>query len=311
MSRPTTVDTSAQVPTPAWGTGTEQPPRFLGDRADEDKVADELAEGHLIGYGFANIYALAARPEDSAVRAANVMKGRPPDQVGSILTTPIRIPTAFDWSHQPRGLDRDAVFGLMDALFALGPFGFRGPAADTIPAHLSQLSFGIRTTQVIAPGYGCPSNAFVALCLRRTGRDFLYITSANRSRHVSGSSEEPAHYRGDALASEFGGETGLPLLRHPDEEHARGRYPLHAPMSTTVLAFHRIAGRDRDGRVRLVVERHGSLPVQRLERVVRPFGFSLILGEAAGLRLPQRQYPSRCPESVGSEGGGVPGIGPR
>jgi hypothetical protein len=311
MSRPTTVDTSAQVPTPASGTDTERPPRFLGDRADEGKVADELAEGHLIGYGFANFYALAARPEDGAVRAANVMKGRPPDQVGSIVTTPIRIPTAFDWSHQPQGLDRDAVLGLMDALFALGPFGFRGPAADTIPAHLSRMSFGIRTTQVIAPGYGCPSNAFVALCLRRTGRDFLYITSANRSRYVSGSSEEPAHYRGDVLASEFGRETGLPLLRHPDEEHARGRYPLHAPMSTTVLAFHRIAGRDRDGRVRLVVERHGSLPVQRLERVVRPLGFSLVLGEAAGSRLPQRQYPGRRPESAGNEGGGVPGNGPR
>jgi tRNA A37 threonylcarbamoyladenosine synthetase subunit TsaC/SUA5/YrdC len=311
MSRPTTVDTSARVPTPDSGADDERPPRFLGDRADEDKVAGELAQGRLIGYGFANMYALAARPEDSAVRAANVMKGRPPDQVGSIVTTPFRIPTAFDWSHQPRGLDRDAVLGLMDALFALGPFGFRGPAADTIPAHLSQTSFGIRTTQVIAPGHDCPSNAFVALCLRRTGRDFLYITSANRSRHVSGASEEPAHHRGDALASEFGGEAGLPLLRHPDEDHARSRYPLHAPMSTTVLAFHRIAGRDRDGRVRLVVERHGSLPVQRLERVVRPLGFSLVLGEAAGSRLPQRQYPGRRRGSAGSEGGAVPGNGPR
>jgi hypothetical protein len=49
MSRPTTVETSARVPTPASGTDTERPPRFLGDRADEVQVAGELAEGRLIG----------------------------------------------------------------------------------------------------------------------------------------------------------------------------------------------------------------------------------------------------------------------
>jgi tRNA A37 threonylcarbamoyladenosine synthetase subunit TsaC/SUA5/YrdC len=295
MTGRTTVDSAAQVPAPAPGRDPEEPPRFLGDRADEDAVADQLAEGRLIGYGFANIYALAARPDDDAVRSANVLKGRPRDQVGSIVTTPIRIPAAFDWSHQPGGLDRDAVLGLMDGLFALGPFGFRGPAAATVPACLSQLRSGIRTTQVIAPGYGCPSNAFIAACLRRTRREFLYITSANRSHHVSGSDEEPAHHRGDALASEFGGQARLPLLRHPDEERARGRYPLHAPMSTTVLAFHRTAGRDRDGRIRLVVERHGSLAVQQVERILRPFGFSVVLGPGAGVRLPQWRYPSSCP----------------
>jgi tRNA A37 threonylcarbamoyladenosine synthetase subunit TsaC/SUA5/YrdC len=295
MTGHTSVDSSAQVPAPAAGRDPAEPLRFLGDRADEDQVADRLAAGHLIGYGFGNIYALAARPEDEAVRSANVLKGRPRNQVGSIVTTPIRIPTAFDWSHQPRGLDRDAVLGLMDGLFALGPFGFRGPAADTVPAWLSQLSGGIRTTQVIAPGYGCPSNAFVAACLRRTGRGFLHITSANRSRHVSGSSEEPAHHHGDALASEFGGQARLPLLRHPDEQRARDRYPLHAPMSTTVLAFHRTAGRGRDGRIRLIVERHGSLPVDQVERIVSPFGFGVVLGAGAGVRLPQRRYPSGCP----------------
>jgi tRNA A37 threonylcarbamoyladenosine synthetase subunit TsaC/SUA5/YrdC len=292
MTEPTTVDPSTDAGLIVSRPDTVEQPMFLGDAADEDAVADQLVEGRLIGYGFANFYALAARPEVDAVRAANLAKGRPRDQVGSLVTTPIRISAAFDWSHQlSQELDRQAVLGLMDALLALGPFGFRGPAADTIPAHLTQESFGTRTTQVITPGFRCPSNAFIGRCLRRIGSDFLFVTSANRSRHLSGAAEEPAHYRADALLAEFGSGTPLPLLRHRDEERARGRYPSHAPMSTTLLAFHRTAGHDGEGRVRLVVERHGSLPVEDVERVVRPLGFSLVLGPAADARLPQRHYP--------------------
>jgi hypothetical protein len=265
--------------------------RFLGDAVDEAAVAEQLAKGRVVGYGFGNFYALASRPEVAVVRATNVVKGRPPDQVGSLTTTPVRIAAAFDWSRAPRELSRSAVLGLMDCLFSLGPFGFRGPAAHTVPVHLSQESAGIRTTQVIAPGYRCPSNAFVGVCIRRVGTEFLYITSANRSRVLTGAREEPAHYRADALAAEFAGSAALPLLRHPDEERARSRYPLHAPMSTTVLAFHRTLGTDPDGCVRLLVERQGSLAADRLRQILRPLGFSLVLGPAAQTRLPERQYP--------------------
>ena len=52
---------------------------------------------------------------------------------------------------------------LMDALYARGPFGFRGPAADRVPDHLTQWDAGVRTTQVIAPGAACPANAFFDL----------------------------------------------------------------------------------------------------------------------------------------------------
>jgi hypothetical protein len=289
MTEPTVVGTSSARPGLSSGAGPLH--RFLGNAADEAAVAEALAAGQLIGFGFANFYALASRPEADAVRAANLVKGRPADQVGSLVTTPLRIAAAFDWSRAPRLLSRSVVLGLIEFLWSLGPFGFRGPAADDIPAHLSQESAGVRTTQVIAPGHGCASNAFVGLCLRRVAAEFLYITSANRSRQVTGVPDEPAHYRADALAAEFGDPSPLPLLRHRDEARARDRYPQHDPMSTTVLAFHRSLGRDPDGCVRLLVERQGSLSLERLGRLVRPLGFSLVLGPGAHTRLPQRSYP--------------------
>ena len=64
-------------------------------------------------------------------------------------------------------------------------------------------------------------------------------------------------------------------------------------MSTALLAFHRTAGHDREGRVRLLIERHGSLPVEQVVRVVRPLGFSLVLAPGADARSPQRHYPDR------------------
>ena len=264
-------------------------PWFLGDVAAERNAADRLAVGELVGYGFANFYALLSRPDAGTVRAANLRKGRPVAQVGSVVTTPLRIPQIFDWSHLPPGLTRHGVLGVMEALLRLGPFGFRGPAADAIPDHLTQDDDGLRTTQVIAPGYGCPGNGFVGSCLQRTGGDVLFITSANRSHHLSGKGDEPAHYRGDDLAAEFGGDAALMLLRHRDEEVARSRYPAHAPMSTSVIGFHRTAGHE-SRRTRLILERHGSLPVEQVRRHLRPLGFDVVLGPRAQTRLAQRTY---------------------
>jgi tRNA A37 threonylcarbamoyladenosine synthetase subunit TsaC/SUA5/YrdC len=263
----------------------------LGDPGDEAVAAEALAAGGVVGYGFGNIYALVARPERDAVRSANRMKGRPPEQTGSVVTTPIRVPLVYDWARLPSGLTRSAVLDVMDALFAVGPIGFRGPADDVVPIELSQTDSvtGMRTTQVIAPGYACPSNAFVAACLRRTGGDLLYITSANLSHHEHGGPEEPPHFRAGGLAADFATED-LCLLRHCDEEQVRGLYPLHAPMSTTLIAFHRTAGRDDDGRVLLLVERHGSLPVEEVRRLLSPLGFGVVLAPDASRRLPQRAY---------------------
>jgi len=253
-------------------------------------AAIALAGGGIIAQGFANFYVITTAPDVETVRRVNRMKGRPPTQVGSITSTPARIPLAFDWSKLPAGLTRRRIRDLMQSLFQLGPFGFRGPAASHVPAHLTQLDEGIPTTQVIAPGYACPSNHFLAASLDAVDNDLLSITSANRSRHLTGASDEPAHWKAGPLAAEFGAEPGFGLLDHADAEAARRAYPLFAPMSVTILAFHKLGGPDRLGRGCLTVERHGSLGVGHLRPILAEHGFGVVLGPHARQRLLQRRY---------------------
>jgi hypothetical protein len=261
------------------------------DREDHlDLAAAALADGKAVAHGYGNFYAITARPDASVVRMINLLKGRPPDQVGSVTTTPWRMAGLFDWSLMPAGLGQTRVFSLMESLLRLGPFGFRGPAAPGMPGHLSADDAGLRTTQVIYPGQHCPSNGFIAKSLQRTGADFLYTTSGNRSRHLTGAADEPVHYRGDALAAEFEGENRLVILKHADEAAAIASHPLHLPMSTTLLALHRMAPDDATGRPTLRVERQGSLALEYLAPLLAQQGFGLSVAPAAQQRLACRVY---------------------
>jgi hypothetical protein len=262
----------------------------LSDYHDVAWASVALAGGGIIAQGFANFYVITTRPDEETVRRVNRMKGRSPTQVGSITSTPARIPLAYDWSKLPAGLTRRRVRDLMRSLFQLGPFGFRGPAASHVPAHLTQVDDGITTTQVIAPGYACPSNDFLAASLDAVDDDLLFITSAKRSWHVTGAADERAHWQAGPLAAEFGAEPGFAVLEHADEEAARRAYPLFAPMSVTILAFHKLGGRDSRGRPCLIVERHGSLGVGHLRPILAELGFGLVLGPHARQRLLQRGY---------------------
>ncbi len=263
---------------------------FLSDSGGVDFAAHAVANNGVVTHGFANFYAIVARPDRDVVVRINRMKGRPDEQVGSVTTTPVRTPMLFDWSKLPSGLTPHKVLSLMDQLLELGPFGFRGPAAPHVWEHLTSLQDGVRTTQVIAPGYSCYSNKFLARAMDLVGEDFLYITSANRSRHVTGAADEPAHYRGSDIKAEFRGEDGFVVLRHPDELAAQQRYPSFAPMSTTIIAFHKLATPTPGGRPRLLVERHGSLHVDDLRPYVERIGFGLELGPKAQVRLTERHY---------------------
>lgn len=258
---------------------------------DADDIAREVANGAIVAQAFGNFYVIVTRADASTVRRVNLMKGRPPDQVGSIVTTRPHIPSLFEWSRLPADLSQDMAMELIDTIFSLGPFGFRGPAADHIPGHLSSWDNGTRTTQIIAPGYACGSNRFLDAALASTGDTLLYVTSANRSRHQTGAEDEPAHFLADGLETEFGKEPGFRVVRHRDEAAARARYPRYAPMSTTVLAFHKLGQPEQDGRPTLVVERHGSLHVGELRRIVEKFGFGIDLAPMAKRRLAQREYP--------------------
>ncbi len=262
----------------------------LSSPADAEFTAQAIAAGAVVGHAFGNFYVITTRPDADVVRGVNLMKGRPANQVGSLTTTRELIPGVFDWSHLPDGLSRSTVRAIVDRLFGMGPFGFRGPASVNIPHHLAAYDGDIRTTQVIAPGYACPSNRLLDRAMELLGVEFLYITSANRSRHQTGAEDEPAHFTANGLLTEFGHEPNFVVLRHHDEYLARATYAAYAPMSTTILAFHKFGTPGADGRPRLIVERHGSLPVAVLRSVIAEFGFDLELGPKAINRLAMRTY---------------------
>lgn len=272
-------------------TTLERPPDVatlrLTQPDDARLAAAVLADGAVVGHGFANVYVITTRSDANTVRRVNLMKGRPAGQVGSITTTPSRIPDVWDWGRLPAPLTRRRVLGVVDTLCGLGPFGFRGPAAAHIPGHLTLPDAGVSTAQVIAPGYACPSNDFLARAVEAADSDLLSITSANRSRHLTGADDSPAHWRAAGLREEFGEQ--LVMLEHPDEHAARDHYPGYLPMSTTILGFHRVT-MGLDGRPNLRLERHGSMHVEKVRAVLDGLGFGLTTGPGARARLPFRTY---------------------
>jgi hypothetical protein len=245
-----------------------------------------LAGGAVLGYGFGNIYAISSLPDAATVQAVNLLKGRPPNQVGSITTTPARLPDVFDWSQLPSALSRSQALDVIDALLTLGPFGFRGPAAG-LPSHLTQHDEAVLTTQIISPGYACLSNALFAHALQLAHVSYLYVTSANRSRHTTGAAEEPAHHSAEGLWQDFGDMPNFVLLQHRDDEDTQSRCPSFALTSTSILALHRVATTPA-GMPALVLERHGSLPIEAIRQVLSPLSLDVVLGPRARTRLPCR-----------------------
>jgi hypothetical protein len=250
--------------------------------ADADRAAAAIARGAIVGHAFGNLYVISSRPDADVVQKVNLLKGQPADQVGSVTTTRCLMPRLFDWSRLPEGLTREAVGALIDRLYCIGPFGLRGPAAAHLPEHLASYDGDIRTTRLIAPGYACPSNTLLHRAMQALDVEYLHVTS--------GADDEPAHCTAAGLEAEFADEPDFAVVRHPDEAAARAEYPLHAPMSPTILAFHRLGGRDANGRPHLVVERHGSLSVAVLAPIVSAYGFGLELGPNATRRQAVRVY---------------------
>ena len=258
----------------------------IADPAARTLAARATALGAAVFYSFGNFCAVAAHPRWESVRRVNFLKGRPENQVGSVTTTRDRYGLLFDWRALPAGLTRDAVLALMDDFFALGPMGFRGPAAPIIPGHCSSLDGETRTTQVIAPGYRCPSNALLDEILGLVEDEFLFITSANVSSGITGR-VEPAHYDLRGIQEDFGGQDGVVLIGHRAEARVRASYPSHLPMSTSILAFHKLGTGD-GGEPAIVLERHGSLDVEPIRELVARHGFGLVLEAGARERLPMR-----------------------
>lgn len=284
---------------PAHRAAVDPPTRLvLTDPLHSEAAAGALAGGAVVGHGFAGLYALTSRSDPATVRRVNRMKGRPGGQVASVTTAPSRIPQVWDWARLPGALTRRSVLGVVDALLALGPFGFRGPAADHVPDHLTAGQHGVRTVQLIVPGYACPANDFLGRAIEACDDDLLAITSADRSRPANGLSDSPPHWRADGLHADFGDEPDFLLLEHDDEAEARRRWPRHLPMSTSVLGFHRL-GVDRR-RPALVLERHGSLSVGSISAVLDRLGFSLVLAPRGPPATLDAGVPGREVSTAGS-----------
>lgn len=262
-------------------------PAYVDDAADRLTAAALIASGEPVAHAFGNIYALSTRPDARSVARANLMKGRPAGQTGSALTTRRHMEGLFDWDAVPRVFPRASLIALFDELLDLGPIGLRGPAAASIPAHLAGEEDGRRTVQFVSPGSRCPANAMVSAAIGMLERPYLSVTSANRSHHATGAAEEPAHFEALPLALDFAGAR-LPILRHRDEAAARAAHPRHAPISTTILAFHRYSGLGPEGCPALTLERHGSLDIGDLVPILARHGFALAIGAKAGRRLGQR-----------------------
>ncbi|WP_208012439.1 hypothetical protein [Cellulomonas shaoxiangyii] len=258
--------------------------RLVLDRTDDvAHAARLLAEGRPVAHGFGNIYALTARGD--AVGRLNALKGRPHDQTGSLTAPSGRVLDAFDLSALPPGVSPSLVADVVDACSTLGPFGFRGPAATHVPPGLTAQDGSTTTTQVIVPGDACPSQRFLAEASDAVG--LLVISSANRSRHVTGEVDAPVHWRADALRAELAGGD-LVLLEHDDEAAARARFPRHTTVSTTILAFHR--AERVHGRVHLRLERHGSLAAGEVVQVLAALGLGVTASTHAAVRLLPRSY---------------------
>lgn len=257
------------------------------DRPDDvAHAARLLSDGCPVAHGFGNIYALTARAD--AVRRLNALKGRPLGQTGSLTAPSGRVLDAFDLRALPRGVSPGLVADVVDAFSCLGPFGFRGPAAAHVPPGLVAPDAGTTTTQVIVPGDACPSQRFLAAAAAAVPDGLLAVSSANRSRHVTGDVDAPAHWRADALRAELADAGPFLLLEHADEASARARFPRHTTVSTTILGLHR--AERVHGRLHLVLERHGSLAAGDVARVLAGLGLRLMIGPRAAVRLVPRTY---------------------
>ena len=258
----------------------------LSNSEHRSLAAHATSLGAALFYSFGNFCAIAAHPDRRSVVRVNLLKGRPENQVGSVTTTRRRFERLFDWGLVPEPLSRERVLELMDAFYELGPMGFRGPAVHTVPGHLTSLDGTIRTTQLIGPGDRCPSNTLIDEVLERTKGDYLFITSANVSSGVTGR-VEPAHYDLRGMQEDFGDADGVVAIGHRDEGPVRASYPRHLPMSTSILAFHRVTT-DEDERPALFLERQGSLAAEDVREVLAAYGFGLVVGPNAQERLPLR-----------------------
>lgn len=259
----------------------------LAHDEDIELAVEALLEGYPLACGFANFYAIFTKADQPAVEQMNRWKGRPASQVGSLSTTPLRVPSLFEFAMLPETLNEKLVLDVMEAFSNHGPIGFRGPAARDLPAHMISSDGGMVIAQTIIPGYKCPSNKLISRAIEQLPERYLYVTSANLSSALSGK-EEPAHWKPAPLIFDFRHVVDLKLIRHASEDFAHAMYPDYEEMSTSVLSFH-LPVRE-NGRRALRLERHGSLHVDRIREILNRLDVGLVIAPGGEKRLLSRDY---------------------
>ena len=106
---------------------------FLDAPHDHVLASEALKRGAVVAHGFGQFYALSTRPDASTVGQMNQWKGRPFDQVGSISTTPLLIPSLFDWSKVPDENAQSKSPNTDGRTSRLGTFWLSGPGARRYP----------------------------------------------------------------------------------------------------------------------------------------------------------------------------------
>jgi hypothetical protein len=263
----------------------------LANPDDVAFAAEAIADGKAVVHAFGNFNALSFHPDNEVMKSVNAAKGRPLDQVASVATTKTHISGLFDWDSLPEGFTREQVMRMINRFYDKGPFGFRGPAAEYIPSHLTTVVAGVRTVQVIAPGYHCTSNEFLEAALERCGKRYLGITSANVSSHETGK-EEPAHFKIKGAKKELGSR-GFVMLAHGhgrsfDEWKARRKHRDYSPTSVSILGFYK---QGVNGGPTVTIDRHGSLPGTRIFDELGELGVSTVGSRPD--RIGQRTYHPR------------------
>ena len=257
--------------TSATTTAARTPHRLvLTDPADVQHAADALADGGVVGHGFANVYAITTRPDADIVQRVNHMHDRPTDGPGSITVPPERIPDLFDWTQLPPGLTRRSVLRAVDAFYRSGPFRFRGPAAEHIPPP--DLPRGGRRDDAESSRPATTAHRTTSWPGRWPPQTATYSTSPRRTRPTT------------APASRFSSIRTM--------NAARSRYPGYQATSVTILAFAAAARRRRSSptavaRTARVARCRHRAPGARRPRL-RPRSASGDRTAAADNQLPRR-----------------------
>jgi hypothetical protein len=284
----------------------EVPPPTLLDIHNQDDVAqavDYLVSGDRpLVIPFGNIIGFFSNPAKEHVQEANIFKGRPSTQTGSVTTSPEFYSDLIDWNRfNTDMLPRDAVLGLIDHLSQHGPIGVILPASNLVPSHLSRaITFPdgeLKTVQLIVPGNDSPANAiFRGAVARMPESPFIFATSGNVSSKLTGT-DGAAHHRFAPLIEEFAqeGRGGLTVVTD-NEKEMRKRHPFFDTRSTTILNLldyqrdgNNQALTDSEGRPIIKINRHGSAHERWLRGVLEDHGLG---AEFPTERLPERHYSS-------------------